>query len=74
MGLGVVAGEGCDGVQDTLPLKKLPVPWHIEYFKLKEFETAEGRGKVTDPPACFLNLLQLKIFNMAPMQCKTHIK
>lgn len=50
------------------------VPRHIEYFKFKAFEkTAEGRGKVTDLPACFLNFLQLKTFNMPRLLCSVKL-
>lgn len=33
---------GVDGVQDTLPPNM--APWHVEYFKMKEFEK-NGRSK-----------------------------
>ena len=37
-----------DGVQDTLPQHMLP--WHIQYFKLKEFEKWHGQEGFSDLP------------------------
>lgn len=39
---------GSDGVQDMLPQNMLP--WHIEYFKLKELEKCHVQKGLSDIP------------------------
>lgn len=38
----------CDTIQDMLPLNM--GPWHIEYFKLKEFENWHVQEGLSDHP------------------------
>ena len=37
-----------EGVQDTLPPNLMP--WHTEYFKLKDFEKQHIQEALSEPP------------------------